>query len=31
MPLEILDPLDIYDRGLADLASLEGVERYVFF
>jgi hypothetical protein len=31
VPPEILDPLDIYDRGLANLASLEGVERYVFF
>jgi hypothetical protein len=26
----LLDPLAIYDRGLADLASLDGVERLLF-
>lgn len=27
---EVLDPIDLYDRGLRDLSSLRGAERLVF-
>ena len=30
MLMTILDPIEIYDRGLGNLASLQGAERFIF-